>query len=196
VAVEDGISEVFPPDGPPSRARYTNIHVKKDGRWLLSSVRESPLAATNNSEQLRELAWLIGEWAGQTPTGEEERIGLDWAANGNFIVGSFATLAKGAPAGSATQWIGWDPAAKRIRSWMFDDTGGFGEGVWTREGDKWSIKSSSVLHDGGKATATFIVGPVDADTITLRSKDRTVDGKPLPETREVKLKRVKDNQPR
>src|SRR5205085_9007327 len=31
VAVEDGVTEVIPPDGgPPSRARYTIVHVKKD----------------------------------------------------------------------------------------------------------------------------------------------------------------------
>ena len=37
VAIEEGTTAVFPPDGgPPSRARYTNVHVKKDGQWLLS----------------------------------------------------------------------------------------------------------------------------------------------------------------
>jgi uncharacterized protein (TIGR02246 family) len=39
VAIEDGSTEVAVPDGgPPSRARYTSVHVKKDGSWYLSSV--------------------------------------------------------------------------------------------------------------------------------------------------------------
>src|SRR5262249_26801610 len=34
VAVEDGTPAVIPPDGgPPSRARYTIVHVKKGGEW-------------------------------------------------------------------------------------------------------------------------------------------------------------------
>src|SRR5262249_10945524 len=42
VAIEDGTTSVFAPDGgAPSRARYAIVHVKKDGRWYLSSVRDS-----------------------------------------------------------------------------------------------------------------------------------------------------------
>ena len=34
--------------------------------------------------------------------------------------------------------IGWDPAEKVYRSWVFDSQGGFGSAVWTEgEGDKW-----------------------------------------------------------
>src|SRR5271154_3743332 len=42
IALEDGTTDVIPPDGaPPSRSRYTNVHIKKDGEWLLSSVRDA-----------------------------------------------------------------------------------------------------------------------------------------------------------
>ncbi len=192
VAIEEGTSEVFPPDGgPPSRARYKNLLVKKEGRWLLSSVSESPFAPPASYEHLRVLEWALGEWAGATETGEEERVVLDWSANQNFIVGSFSMTATKVSVGSAAQWIGWDPLAKRIRSWMFDDSGGFGEGTWTKDGDRWMVKTSLVLPDGKKATATLLLSRVDADTITLQSKERTVDGKALPDTKEVRLKRVK-----
>src|SRR6202022_1659083 len=40
VAIEDGTTEVSPANGaPPSRARYSIVHVKKDGQWLIESVR-------------------------------------------------------------------------------------------------------------------------------------------------------------
>src|SRR5262249_42936479 len=59
-AVEDGTPAVIPPDGgPPSRARYTIVHVKKNDQWLLSSVRDAPFAPPGNSEHLRELEWAI-----------------------------------------------------------------------------------------------------------------------------------------
>ena len=71
-----------------------------------------------------------------------------------------------------------------------DDTGAFGEGEWTKDGDAWIIKNSMTLQDGKQTTATLIIKPVDADTISLQVKDRTLDGNALPEGKEVKLKRV------
>src|SRR5437660_3277981 len=45
VAIEDGTTEViFADAAPPSRARYTIVHVKKDSQWLLSSGRDAPFA--------------------------------------------------------------------------------------------------------------------------------------------------------
>jgi uncharacterized protein (TIGR02246 family) len=192
VAIEDGTSEVFSADGgPPSRVRYTNVHVKKDGQWLLSAVRDSPSTPPSNYEHLRGLEWVIGDWVGQTEKEALERISLAWAAHQNFIVGSFSTTFKGAPLGSVKQWIGWDPLTQRIRLWTFDESGAFGEGAWSRDGDKWTVKTSSVLQDGKKATATFIIAPVDADSINFQIKDRSVDGNRLPDTELVKMKRAK-----
>ena len=120
-----------------------------------------------------------------------EHISLNWTETRNFIIGTFSTTAKNLSVGSIKLWIGWDPIDKRIRSWSFDDTGAFGEGAWSKEGNKWVIKSSMVLQDGKKLTSSMIVGPVDADTLTLEAKDRTVDGKAVPGAKEVKLKRIK-----
>jgi uncharacterized protein (TIGR02246 family) len=192
VAIEDGTTFVLHPDGaPPSRARYTIVHVKKEGEWLLSSVRETPYVPPGNHEHLRGLEWAIGNWSAENDRGEAEHLSLSWTDNQNFIVGSFAATVKGVSVGRATHWIGWDPQAKRVRSWIFDATGGFGEGSWTRDGDRWVVKTTSVLQDGKKATATFHLGRVDADTLRLQARDRTVDGKAVPDTREFKLKRVK-----
>jgi len=192
VAIEDGTTEVFPPDGgPPTRARFTNVHVKKEGQWLLSSVRAAPFVPPNNHLHLRGLEWTIGNWTGEAKEGGVEWLSVGWADNQNFLNATFSTTLKNIPLGSATHRIGWDPAAKRIRSWVFDATGGFGEGSWSRNGKKWTVKTTSVLQDGKKAAATYILTQVDADTLTLQAKDRSEDGKELPDTKEVKMKRVK-----
>jgi uncharacterized protein (TIGR02246 family) len=192
VAVEDGTTEVIPPDGePPSRARYTVVHVKKDGKWLLSSVRDAPYAPPTSYEHLRELEWAIGDWADEADKGEVGRVSFEWSENQNFILGTFATTFKNIEVGGGTQRIGWDPAEKRIRSWTFDADGGFGEGTWSKDGDRWVIKTQTVLRDGRKLASTNVVTRVDADTITWQSKDRVVDGKPAPDIKEVKMKRVK-----
>jgi uncharacterized protein (TIGR02246 family) len=192
LAIEDGTSEVFPADGgPPSRARYTNVHDKKDGQWLLSSVREAPFIPPSNYQHLRGLEWAIGNWTGEAEGGGVERLSVAWSDKQNFIDATFTTSINNIPVGGATQRVGWDPEANRIRSWIFDATGGFGEGSWTQDGKKWVVKTTSVLQDGKKAAATYILTPVDADAITLQAKDRSEDGNKLLDTKEVKMKRVK-----
>jgi uncharacterized protein (TIGR02246 family) len=191
VAIEEGTTAVFPAEGaPPSRAHYNIVHVKKDGQWMLGSVRETAFTPPNNYENLRGLEWAIGDWEGEGEHGVTEQLSFSWTDTQNFILATFSTKNKDMSLGSATVWIGWDPTEKRIRSWMFDEAGGFGEGSWTQDGKKWVVKSASVLQDGKKMSATHVLTS-DADTLTLQSKDRTIDGNSMPDTPEVKLKRVK-----
>jgi len=192
VAIEDGTTEVIPPDGgPPSRARYTIVHSKIDGEWMLSSVRDAPFAPPTNYDRLEQLEWAIGDWVDEVDKGEVARVSFTWADNQNFIVSTFATTFKNISIAGGTQWIGWDPLAKNIRSWTFDAHGGFGEGTWTRDGNKWIIKSHTILQDGKKVAATNIVTRVDANAITWQANNRTLDGKALPDVKEIRMKRVK-----
>ncbi len=192
VAIEDGVTEVFPAENaPPSRGRYTNVHVKKNGHWLLSSVRETVFTPPSNYEHLRGLEWAVGDWASENGPGPVQRISLAWNEGQNWINGSFATTFGDISLGHVKQWIGWDPDAKRVRSWSFDDSGAFGEGSWSKDGNKWVIKSTVTLSDGKKAKATFTVGFIDAETISLQSTDRTLGDDKLPDMKEALLKRVK-----
>jgi uncharacterized protein (TIGR02246 family) len=159
-AVEDGTTAVLAPDGTaPSRARYSNFLVKRDGQWLLASVREVAYVAPSNYENLRGLEWVIGEWEDENPGGELARVSFVWAPDQNFIVSTRTVETKEGVLDRGTQWIGWDPVTKQIRSWNFEADGGFGEGAWTKDGEKWIIKTTSVLADGSKVTATNIVTP-------------------------------------
>ena len=189
-AVEDGTTAVLAPDGTaPSRARYSNFFVKKDGQWLLASVREAAYVPPSNYENLRGLEWVIGEWVDENPGGELARVSFAWSTDQNFIVSTRTVETKDGTLDRGTQWIGWDPVTKQIRSWNFEADGGFGEGAWTKDGDKWIIKTTSVLADGSKVTATNVVSPLNADSISLQSKGQMVDGKALPDTNETKMKR-------
>lgn len=192
VALEDGVTSVLSPDGgPPSRARYAIVHVKKDGQWLLSSVRDAPFAPPTNQEHLSALEWAIGDWADENDKGESARVSFGWTENQNFIVSSFTTTFKNISIGGGTQWIGWDPLKKQIRSWTFESGGGFGEGFWSVDGDRWTIKSTAVLRDGKKLSATNVLTRIDADTMSWQAKDRTEDGKELPDIKAIKMKRAK-----
>jgi uncharacterized protein (TIGR02246 family) len=192
VAVEEGVTEVISPQGgPPSRDRYSIVHVKREGQWRLASVQETAFVPPSNRDHLQGLEWAIGDWAGEAGNGAAERLAVAWAENENFVIATFTRTFGDMPVAGATQWIGWDPLERRVRSWIFDAAGGFGEGTWTRDGNKLVIKTHSVLQDGKKAAATFIVTHVDADTLSLQARDRSVDGKTTPDAPEITLKRVK-----
>jgi uncharacterized protein (TIGR02246 family) len=196
VALEDGITEVTPSGGGLGTvARFSAILVKKDGEWYLQSVRDSVVHPPSNAEHLEGLEWLIGEWTGEAEKGESANASYDWAENQNFIVSSFATTVDGVPVVGGTQWIGWDAIDKQVRSWSFYSRGGFGEAVWTKDGDKWALQTTARTADGKKASATNIVTKTGDDHMTWQMTKLTVDGESMPDPKLVKMKRVKPAQP-
>jgi hypothetical protein len=82
------------------------------------------------------------------------RVSFACAPDQNFIVSTRTVETKEGVLDRGTQWVGWDPVTKQIRSWNFEADGGYGEGGWTKEGDEWIVKTTSVLADGSKVTAT------------------------------------------
>src|SRR5262249_28120810 len=148
-------------------------------------------APPSNHEHLAGLEWLIGDWAADSEKGEVARVAFSWSEGQNFMLSSFTTTFKNIAIGGGTQWIGWDPQAKTVRSSTFQNAGGCGEATWTRDGDKWVSKATGTTPDGKKLSATNTLTRIDADTISWQSKDRTEEGKPLPEIQPIKLKRVK-----
>jgi len=186
-ALVEASPEVTPP--PPGVAGEPSsllVLAKRGGRWLIDSARETTLRTTPGTQCLKDLAWLVGDWAADE-TGAKTGVSLhstcDWTANHAFLIRKFKAEGPNIPPRAGTEVIGWDPRTRRIRSWDFDSNGSFGESVWLRDGDRWLIKYSGTLPDGGDVSATHVVTLVDADTVTLQSKDRTLNGRP--ETEEV-----------
>ena len=187
VAVEQGVALVTRPDEAMSESSYFAIHVRENGKWQLSSVRElapKPLPPPSHYEQLQELEWMIGEWI-DDQGGSSVTMRCEWTANRNFISRSFTVMIEDRIDMSGTQVIGWDPAAETIRSWVFDSDGGFTEGIWSRRDGRWSIRAVGVLSDGRKASMVNIIRVIDDDTFTLQSVGREVDGELLPNIDEV-----------
>jgi uncharacterized protein (TIGR02246 family) len=190
-AIEDGITSVIPPDGtPPSQARYTNVHVKKDGQWVLQSVREAPYTLPGNYEHLRGLEWAVGEWVDEGEGPEIDHATFEWSPDGNFLISTQDATVRNTLVSRATEWIGWNPATSQVRSWSFVADGSIGENTWSNEGDQWTIKTNVILPDGKKLAATNIITRNGPDAITWQSKDRTLNGKALPDVQEIKMKRV------
>jgi uncharacterized protein (TIGR02246 family) len=187
VAIETGSAVVTYADHPNEESTYSAVHVKRDGQWFLDRVSEKETIPPrpSNYEQLKELEWMLGSWVDNNDPGVNIQTDCEWTKNRNFMTRSFAVVIGDDVDMSGMQIIGWDAAAKQIRSWVFDSDGGFGDGVWTRKGDRWIIQSTATLPDGGKATATNIMTQVDENSFTWQSVNRNVDGELLPNVEEV-----------
>jgi uncharacterized protein (TIGR02246 family) len=185
VAVENGTAQVTGADGKPEVSTYTAVHVKRDGKWLLDRVTEEDLPEiVSNYDKLKDLEWMIGAWVDQDEQSKVETT-CQWSKNRNFIVRSFSTSIGDRVESSGLQVIGWDPTSKQIRSWLFDTDGGFGEGAWTKKGNRWYVQAKDTMPDGRKLSSQNIVTVVDNDTFTWQSVDRTADGSILPNIDEV-----------
>jgi uncharacterized protein (TIGR02246 family) len=174
LAVEVGATKETPASGEePTYDRYTVLHVKRDGAWQMALVRDAEGPAPTNHERLQPLAWLVGEWVedgGSAVVVSKCR----WSNDGNFLLHDYELRIDGRDALEVQQRIGWDPLARRIRSWVFDSEGGYGESVWTRHGDAWVIKATGVRPDGTTASSTNVLVPTGKDGYVWRSTDRVV----------------------
>ncbi len=192
LVIEDGIREVsVAPNRPPMRIRYTLIHIKKDGKWLIQSVRDAVAFEPSNYEHLKGMEWTIGTWVDEDESGAVIQSSCAWSENRNFIVRTFSTSLGGEVLISGTQWLGWDPVKKEIHSWLFDSKGSIGEGTWVQDGNKWTIQAETKLMSGKVIKETHTITLVDPDTIQWESKNRTLDGEALPDAKEVTVKRQK-----
>jgi uncharacterized protein (TIGR02246 family) len=181
VAVEEGFTTMFP-DGETltSRGRYTVAHLKKNGAWLMQSVRVVEEQSLSAYGELQSLEWLVGDWMDEGRT-ETVEASFKWDENKSFLLEEFRVIRGGDVVLKGTQRIGWDPQAKQIRSWTFDSAGGFGEAVWTPVEDRWVVKAKAVTADGTSATATRTLTQATNDRVIWTATDRLAGDEQLPD---------------
>jgi uncharacterized protein (TIGR02246 family) len=174
-----------------SESTLSLVLVKRDNRWLIESAREAAAPSPSPVQHLKEMEWMLGDWADEASqqNGISVHSTCDWTANQAFLIRKFQVAGRADITRTGTEIIGWDPRAQRIRSWVFDSDGGFGENVWVRDGNRWLVRYSGTRPDGSEVSATNILTVVDADTIMFQSKGRTVDGERQPEVPEITIKR-------
>jgi uncharacterized protein (TIGR02246 family) len=176
-ALEEGRTTITPakPRELPEITRFTVVYIKKNGQWLQSAVRDEISHDSSPHERLKELEWLVGEWINESQAAVVN-TSCKWSDDGNFLIREFTMKTQGQPVLSGTQRIGWDAVKAQFKTWVFDSQGGFGEGYWTRDGDRWLIKAEGVRQDGKPASATNIITRMGSDRIGWQSVDRTLGG--------------------
>lgn len=191
VVLEDGIGKYSGGDGDAQHvaSRYSALWIKSGDKWLISGVRDlGDVPATGESASpLKQLAWLIGQWHSSDKEADVE-MACDYMLENKFLKLQYDVKSMHGPEFTVVAMIGWDPSSNQIRSWFFDSRGGFGEGVWKRDANSWTISSSGVVADGRHGTMTNVWKYVDENTAVWKSKDRQLEGLPMPES-EVKFVR-------
>jgi uncharacterized protein (TIGR02246 family) len=190
LAVEDGTANVVLDPGEPAESNdYTVVHIRQDGRWMMASAHDLPSDDAPAAEHLKQLAWIVGPWVDEGP---ESLVitNYRWDDDHNFILSDFSVNVSGRPVMNGSQRIGWDPLAKVIRSWVFDSEGGFAQGIYSRDGNRWTIKMTGVTRDGEPASATNVITRLSRDRMTWQSRDRTVGGEPQGDLGEVTVVRT------
>src|SRR5262245_61048304 len=163
--------------------------VREAGQWKVAMVQEWD-RDTAMDDSLKDLEWLIGTWR-MGPKDRDVTTTYEWDENKAFIRGKYTVKQGGKVAESGMQMFGKDNAEGGIRSWVFQSDGGFGDGIWTREGKKWTVDFEGVTPEGKKLTATVIYVHVDANTFTWQSVEQTVDGQPIANTQPIRVTKQK-----
>lgn len=160
--------------GASATTRFAAVFAKVDNAWEIGSWRElEDKSARNAGAQLKALEWMVGEWVNEQP---EAEIHLDcrWSEDKNFLLREFRVVVGGEIKVKSSQRIGWDPVLRQIRSWNFDSDGGFGDGIWFGNGDRWLVRTNSVLADGRSASALHFLTRDGTDKVRWESTARIV----------------------
>jgi hypothetical protein len=132
---------------------------------------------------------MVGNWIEEGPEAVSTSS-CQWDESGNFLVWKYKVQNKNANASGGTSYIGWDPLAKQITSWVFDSDGGHGEATWSRlADDQWMVKASGTLADGRTASATQYIKKLGPDRASWTSLDRVAGGEPIPNIAEFVMVR-------
>jgi uncharacterized protein (TIGR02246 family) len=187
-AIEDGRSALDPaPPGPPATNRYTAVHVKRKGKWLLASVRDARIELSVGEAHLRALDWLVGAWESEKE-GAKVEVTCRWISNKNFIEVTHTFRESDQESESAREIIGWDPLRERITSWMFNSDGGHAIGTWLPREHGWTVEFAGVTPDGVRTSAVNMLVRLD-NAFVWKSVLRSAEGANLPDTEEVVLRR-------
>ncbi len=192
VVLEKGSSEVEYKNGEKAGSLFSTTYVKKDGKWKISNLVETPLPDITPGEHLSELAWLVGDWEeADAEVGMTIHSHYQWARGGAFITRNVTVKRGDDLVLEGWQVIGWDPILKGIRSWTFDGAGGYTEGAWTREGNRWLVREKGYSGEGNRTTSEQTFSKASEDRFFWESSNRTMDGDPMPGIGRIQIQRVK-----
>lgn len=188
-AIEDGRASVKSGSGGAGGAsRYTVVHAKADGKWLMASVRDTAFELPAAVRSAADLEWLIGTWVAEEHGVRTESV-CRWAVDGRFIERRYTTTQLDGTKISGVQWIGWNAQGGHVQSWDFSPEGGHAVGVWSPTEGGWQAKVEGITGDGISTAAVNRLTRLDDSAYAWQSVQRFLGDVALPDTNEIIIKR-------
>ena len=165
--------------------RYSLMHVREDGKWLIAAIREQP----SDEAPLRDLEWLIGNWQAQR---DDLSINTtyEWIGNKAFIRGNINTRQKDRSV-SAMQVIGLDPKSGALRIWIFEANGIYAEGTCQRDDNAWVFQTTGEAPDGTAVASKNILHYVNPDVMTWQPVQLRMGQEQIADLPPIKVSRVR-----
>ncbi len=163
--------------------------VREGGQWKVAVVQEWD-RDTALDDSPKDLEWLIGTWD-MTSNNQTVTTTYEWDDSKAFLRGKYTAKEGAKVVESGLQMFGKDNADGGIRSWVFQSDGGFGGGLWSREGKNWNVDFYGVTPEGKRLTATVIYVRLDANTFTWQSVNQTVDDQSIADSQPIKVTKQK-----
>lgn len=186
-ALAQGILEISFADQYVWKGAFKAEYHKHDDKWFIGSFSLNEINSSETQfKHLKELDWLAGNWIDAENPVEVAYSNL-WDKNKNFLVQTFTYSVLGQEELKGMQIIGWNPKTKTINSWTFDSDGGYGSGIWNKNGNHWKVLQEFTLPQGEKATSIHTYELLDDQSYTFVDSDRAVDGKKLPDIGPFKI---------
>jgi uncharacterized protein (TIGR02246 family) len=188
-AIEDGHAFVSVASaGPPSSSAYTAVHVKRDGKWLMATVRDLPSGTSLARQNAADLQWLVGTWVAEEHGARTESV-CGWVADKRFLERKHTTTRADGTKTSGVQLIGWNPQGGYVQSWNFTSDGGHAIGIWTPIDGGWQAKVYGTTGDGMATAAVNVLRRLDDNAYVWQSVQRSLGDSALPDTDEVVIRR-------
>ena len=179
------------PGETPTVSRFDTLRVLDGGTWRIaeSHVVPTPTAA------LSDLGWMLGTWqSADAGTGTTIDATYEKTLGGQAILGRTKIRRKDGSIVESIDLIHADQLAGQVRSWNLDSTGARAEGVFSSDGVSFERHLVGTPGDrafGSRAEWVQVLSPVGNDMLLWQSIERTLDGRPEPDTEPVHLRRIR-----
>jgi hypothetical protein len=189
--VQGALTFTRQPGEEPLVSRFDSLRVLEGGRWRIAESRVIPSARA----ALADLGWMLGRWQSSDPkSGTSVDATYEKVLGGHAIMGRIKTVKKDGSTVEAIDVIQADRRTGRVRSWTLDSTGSHAEGEFMTDGTSFNRSHVAAPGDpgvGDRAEWVQVLTPLGRDLVLWHSIERTLDGRPLPDTDPIHLRRVK-----
>lgn len=183
-------SAILRADETPDEVSQFSVTLRStDDGWKISEIIDQSTEVTSSDsagDPIDSLAWLVGTWQDDSP---DQLLSTFQYLPGNRFLRRSITSAKDQTE-LGFEIIGYDPVVNLVRSWTYFSDGSFGSGSWSGATDHWQLSMKQTLADGQQASGTFMIKPLDEDTIIIKVVSREVGGEIMPTGKKVTMRRI------